>query len=221
MSGWSSQSGPGSGAAGPGSGPGAEGPGHPGPGHPGAGFGGAGGPGGFGPAGYGPGGDPNDPTVVGGSPVAPNLRGRATVPSRAPAQPPTGPIMAPERPAPSLWRLPNRSELRTLKEGWEYTGFGAFIAFICWAIWAASNGRNLGTLFLAFVTVLAVAAGVFVLARLLGRLILEHQLGRVRRSATGAHLLTGMFLIAAGIAYLGNTTWIASFVTWLRDLITG
>jgi hypothetical protein len=71
---------------------------------------------------------------------------------------------------------------------------------------------------LAFVLVLLVAVGVFTLSRVLGMVILERGMGRVRRSAWGAHLATGLFLAAAGLAYLGQTEWVVNAWNWLRGL---
>jgi hypothetical protein len=65
--------------------------------------------------------------------------------------------------------------------------------------------------------VLAVAGGVFALTRLLGRLILEQRLGRVRRTARGAHALTALFLAGAGLAYLRQVDWVMNAVHWLGD----
>jgi len=69
--------------------------------------------------------------------------------------------------------------------------------------------------------VLAVAAGVFAMTRLIGRLVLVQRMGRVRHSARGAHALTGLFLVAAGIAYLKWTPWVMTLYAWIRGLLAG
>jgi hypothetical protein len=105
------------------------------------------------------------------------------------------------------WRIGN---------GW--TVFGALVAFVCWGIWAISTRGDLTTPVLTFVLSLAVAAGLFVLTRLVGKIILERQLGRVRRSARGAHLVTGIFLVGVGIAYLRQTGWVMDLFNFVRGL---
>jgi len=101
--------------------------------------------------------------------------------------------------------------------GW--TVFGTLVAFVCWGIWAIStrSGDLTGPV-LTFVLSLAVAAGLFALSRLVGRIVLERQLGRVRRSARGAHLITAVFLVGVGIAYLRQTEWVMDVVNWVRGL---
>ena len=53
------------------------------------------------------------------------------------------------------------------------------------------------------------------MVRLVGRLVLVERMGRTRRSARGAHALTGLFLVAAGIAYLQQTPWVVSLYNWV------
>jgi hypothetical protein len=116
-------------------------------------------------------------------------------------------------------RPPVRYQLRQLKRGGEWTWIGGLFAFISWGIWTVSvRGGDLVVPVLAFVLVLFVASGVFALSRLLGRVVLERGLGRVRRSAWAAHLVTGLFLAAAGVAYLGQTEWIVDAWNWIRGL---
>jgi hypothetical protein len=116
------------------------------------------------------------------------------------------------------WHLPTSADLRTLKIGWEYTGIGAATAFVCWGIWAASNRGDLTGPLITFLVVLVVAAGVFGLSRLIGRLVLEQRLGRIRRTAKAAHAVTGIFLALAGFAYLRQTPWVVDLFTWIRGL---
>jgi len=116
-------------------------------------------------------------------------------------------------------RPPARQRFRQLRRGGEWTWIGGLFAFICWGIWTVSvRGGNFTTPAVAFVVVLCVAAGVFTLSRLLGRVVIERGLGRQRRSAWVAHLATGVFLAAAGVAYLGQTEWVVDAWNWLRGL---
>ena len=45
---------------------------------------------------------------------------------------------------------------------------------------------------------LIVAAGLFALSRVVGRVVLEKQFGRVRRTARGSHLVAALFLVGVG-----------------------
>ncbi|MER7008481.1 hypothetical protein ABT297_36280 [Dactylosporangium sp. NPDC000555] len=149
----------------------------------------------------------------------PQMRGRAKVIPR-PAPDPTGMMpIEPEEDHHPRYTPPRGERARQLKIGWEFTGTGAAIAFVCWGLWALSSEGRLTGPFIAFLVVLGVAVGVFALARLLGRLIIEQRLGRPRRTAKGAHALTGLFLAAAGIAYLREVGWFISFYHWVKDLI--
>ncbi|WP_341717236.1 hypothetical protein QQG74_25515 [Micromonospora sp. FIMYZ51] len=149
----------------------------------------------------------------------PFRRGVASVgPRTSPTEPfptmehePTG-TGWPGEPAP---RRPLSWHVAQLKRGGEWSMAGVLFAFVCWGIWAISGGGDLAGQFLIFVLSLLVAAGLFALARLLGRLVLERQLGRIRRSARGAHLVTAVFLTGLGIAYLQQTQWIVDAWNWL------
>jgi hypothetical protein len=127
---------------------------------------------------------------------------------------PTESVLGPEQER-TDWPERPREEPGILKRGWELSGIGGFFAFICWGIWAASARGQLAGPLLAFGLVLVVAAGVFIVVRLLGRLVLVNRLGRVRRSARGAHAVTGVFLVAAGVAYLQQTPWVVSVYRWM------
>jgi hypothetical protein len=121
--------------------------------------------------------------------------------------------------APAQPRPPMRHQLRQLRRGGEWTWIGGLFAFICWGVWTVSvRGSDLAVPVLAFVLVLLVALGVFALSRLLGRVVIERGLGRRRRSAWAAHLATGLFLAAAGVAYLGQTEWVVEAWNWVRGL---
>jgi hypothetical protein len=148
------------------------------------------------------------------SPVtSPQIRGRASVPPPRRVDP-TESVLGPEQER-TDWPERPREEPGILKRGWELSGIGGFFAFICWGIWAASARGQLAGPLLAFGLVLVVAAGVFIVVRLLGRLVLVNRLGRVRRSARGAHAVTGVFLVAAGVAYLQQTPWVVSVYRWM------
>ena len=149
----------------------------------------------------------------------PYRRGVASVGATAPRtepfpvvdQVPTG-TGWPGEPAP---RRPLSWHVAQLRKGGEWSAAGALFAFVCWGIWAISGGGDLAGPFLIFVLSLLVAAGLFALTRLLGRVVLERQLGRVRRSARGAHLVTAIFLTGLGIAYLQQTQWVMDAWNWL------
>jgi hypothetical protein len=145
------------------------------------------------------------------------VRGRAAV-----AQPPKrldnpDPVIDPlTDPASRPWHGPTGEGAGTLKKGWEFTAIGGGFAFLSWGLWAISNHGRLTTPLTGFIVVLVVAAGVFGLSRLLGRLILVGRMGRTRRTARVAHALTGLFLAAAGVAYLRQTSWVIDLINWLN-----
>ncbi|GAA2711745.1 hypothetical protein ACFY2R_27155 [Micromonospora olivasterospora] len=112
-------------------------------------------------------------------------------------------------------RRPLSWHLAQLRVGGEWSAAGGLFAFVCWGIWAISGRGNLGAPVLTFVLSLLVAVGLFGLSRLLGRVVLERQLGRVRRSARGAHLVTAVFLVGLGVAYLRQTEWVMSAWNWV------
>ncbi|MFU8873573.1 hypothetical protein [Micromonospora sp. SL4-19] len=105
--------------------------------------------------------------------------------------------------------------LARLRRGGEWSAAGALFAFVCWGIWAISGRGDLGAPLLIFGLSLLTAVGLFALARLVGRLVWERQLGRVRRSARGAHLLTALFLVGVGVAYLQQTEWVVAAWNWV------
>ena len=125
-----------------------------------------------------------------------------------PAVDPTGWSGEPAPRRPMSWHLAQ------LRRGGEWSAAGALFAFVCWGIWAISGRGNLTTPVVTFVLSLLTAVGLFALARLVGRIVWERQLGRVRRSARGAHLLTALFLAGVGVAYLQQTEWGVSAWNW-------
>lgn len=112
-------------------------------------------------------------------------------------------------------RMPPGYHLRQLRSGGQWSLIGGLFAFVCWGIWAISARGDLTSPVMTFILTLFVAAGLFALCRLLGRVILERQLGRIRHSARGAHMVTGLFLAGVGIAYLRQTEWVMDLWNWL------
>jgi hypothetical protein len=160
-----------------------------------------------------------EPTVPGFRPGKASV-GQGRSAGREPEQPtvtvdPTvvGPSWS-EQPRPPL-----RYQARQLRRGGEWSAVGGLFAFVCWGIWALSErGGSLAGPVLALVLVALVAVGVFFLFRLLGKVVLERSLGRVRRSAWPSHMVTGIFLAAAGVQYLRQVEWLVDAMSWLRDL---
>ncbi|MFY1687396.1 hypothetical protein [Plantactinospora sp. WMMB782] len=138
----------------------------------------------------------------------------------------TGPETAPHEPTGTGWPMaePERQQLppgyhwRQLRIGRHWSMLGGLFAFVCWGIWAISARGDLTSPVVTFVLTLLVAVGLFALARLVGRVIWERQLGRIRRSARGAHLVTGIFLTGVGVAYLRQTEWVVDLWNWVAGL---
>ncbi|MEV1289712.1 hypothetical protein [Micromonospora sp. NPDC049679] len=151
-------------------------------------------------------------------------RGVAQVGQRG--EPPTAAFDAPHETTGTGWpdamesqpRLPVGHHLAQLRRGGEWSGAGGLFAFVCWGIWAISARGNLTSPVLAFLLSLFVAVGLFALCRMVGRVVLERQLHRVRRTARGSHLVTGAFLVAVGVAYLQQTEWVVSAWNWASGL---
>ncbi|XVU26880.1 DNA-directed RNA polymerase II [Actinoplanes sp. CA-054009] len=120
---------------------------------------------------------------------------------------------APERPA-LTWRW---SEMR---RGGEWTSAAVLFAFVCWGVWTLSGDGDFGGPLITFLVILAVAAGLFCLARLVGHLVLERQFGRVRRSSRGSHLVTALFLAGVGVTFLQQTPWVMTAYHWVADHIS-
>lgn len=108
---------------------------------------------------------------------------------------------------------------RRLRAGAPWTWSGLTVVLVCWGIWAVSlRGGNMLVPVIGLVLVLAVAALLFVVARLLGRAVLEQALKRERHTAWPSHMTVCVFLILAGIAFLQQTEWIADSWRWIGDL---
>jgi hypothetical protein len=111
-----------------------------------------------------------------------------------------------------------RHTMRDLRRGGEWSTAALLFAFVCWGIWAISNGGNdLTTPIIVFTLSLVVAVGLFVLSRLVGRIVLERQFHRVRRSARGSHLVAALFLVGVGVAHLQQTNWVMNIVHWIMN----
>ncbi len=155
-------------------------------------------------------------------PPSPFTSGRASVnPRPRPQEPaaghePTGTgwpgAEAPREQRPLAWHV------EQLRRGGEWSFAGLLFAFVCWGIWAISSGGDLTTPIIVFLVSVLVAAGVFALSRLIGRLVWERQLGRERHTAKGSHIVAGVFLVGVGIAHLQQTEWVMTAFNWVADL---
>jgi hypothetical protein len=117
------------------------------------------------------------------------------------------------------WRRPGRASRRSLSDGWGFTAAGLLVLFCGWGVWAAAGRGTVAEPLVGFGIVVAVGVGVFALSRLIGRIVLAGLLRRPRLHARYAHLLTGLFLAAAGVAYFSRatTTPISDGVDWVRE----
>jgi hypothetical protein len=114
-----------------------------------------------------------------------------------------------------------RHTLRDLRRGGEWSTAALLFAFVCWGIWALSSGgdRDLSTPIIVFLLSVLVAGGLFTLSRWVGRIVLEKQFHRVRRSARGSHLVAAVFLVGVGLAHLQQTDWVMRAFHWVVNLI--
>jgi hypothetical protein len=108
-----------------------------------------------------------------------------------------------------------------LRRGGEWTSAAVLFAFVGWGIWALSGGGSLGTSVIVLVVTLAVAIGVFCLARVVGYYVLERGMGRQRRSARGSHLVTALFLVGVGVTDLQQTEWVMTAWNWVSGQVSG
>ena len=148
------------------------------------------------------------------------MRGRAAVPQQQPLPRDEDYVNAAPRPS---WEPPTRgrSDPGALQRGGKITVVAGVFAFVCWGIWAISNKGGPSTPLFTLLVVTGVAAGVFTLARLVGRIVLEQRLGRVRHTARGAHALTAVFLFCSGAAYLKQTAWVVELLVLLDGFVNG
>lgn len=174
---------------------------------------------------------PTKPTKVTqpGPSGPPPTYARAAVPVPPPLREPTAeypatyPATDPRRPVgsrsnrPVSWQRTSRASLRSLADGWGFTAAGLIVTFSGWGIWAAA-GRGTGLQPLpGLILTLIVGAGVFVLSRLVGYVLIVRGLGRTRTHARWSHFLTFAFLMTAGGAYLLSTSWITDADDWVRQ----
>jgi len=156
-------------------------------------------------------------------PEAPFSRGRAQVNPH----PKTTPFGADHEPTGTGWpgadvpdeRRPVGWRMRELRRGGEWSSSALLFAFVCWGIWAISTNGDLTTAVIIFLVSVLVAGGIFALARLVGRVVLEKQFHRVRRTARGSHLITAVFLVGVGLAHLQQTAWVMSAVRWVMGVV--
>ncbi|ROT26314.1 hypothetical protein [Micromonospora sp. HM5-17] len=140
------------------------------------------------------------------------------VPRPRPEPEPTEPI-GPEWPGVEPRpQLPPGYHWRQLRLGAHWSMIGGLFAFVCWGIWAISGRGDLTSPVVTFLLTLGIAVGLFALSRLVGRVVLERQLGRIRRTARASHLVTGVFLVAVGVAYLRQTEWVVDLWNWVASL---
>jgi hypothetical protein len=163
---------------------------------------------------------PQDPWAPSPAPPGPFAAGRARVTPNARAQR----FAAEHEPTGTGWpgaEVPSpRMTARDLRSGGEWTTAAVLFAFVCWGIWAIAADGSLFTSVIVFALSLLVAAGLFALSRLVGRIVLEKHLHRVRRSALGSHLVTSVFLIGVGLAHLQQTDWVMRAYHWVVNLFS-
>ncbi|MFI1989769.1 DNA-directed RNA polymerase II [Actinoplanes sp. NPDC020271] len=163
---------------------------------------------------------PHEP--VSPAPQSPFSRGRASVTPRAERRDQT----AVHEPTGTGWPEPSAPReqhsiswhLRRLRRGGEWSTAAVLFAFVCWGIWALSGGGDLAVPVMVFVITLLVGVGVFALARLVGRLVLERYLNRPRHTARGAHMVAGLYLTGVGFTFLQQTAWVMDAFNWTKNL---
>lgn len=121
---------------------------------------------------------------------------------------------APREPQSLSWHI------RRLRRGSEWSNAALVFAFVCWGIWVLSSEGSFTTAAIVFLVAVCVAAGVFALSRLVGRLVLERQMGRQRHTARGSHMIAGVFLVGVGLAHLQQTEWVMDAFHWVTGLFS-
>ncbi len=165
--------------------------------------------------------DPAQVPAPGGAPAdLPFSAGRASVRPHPRSQP----FAAEHEPTGTGWPgadVPySRPTMRELRRGGQWTTIALLWAFVCWGIWALSNGGVWSTKVIIFVVSLIVAGGLFALSRLVGRVVLEKQFHRVRRSARGSHAVASLFLVGVGLAHLQQTDWVMNALGWVIKTVS-
>jgi hypothetical protein len=110
--------------------------------------------------------------------------------------------------------------IRQLRRGSEWSNAALIFAFVCWGIWVLSSHGSFTTAMVVFLIAVCVATGVFALSRLVGRLVLERQMGRTRNTARGSHMIAGIFLVGVGFAHLQQTEWVMDAFHWVTGLFS-
>jgi hypothetical protein len=106
-----------------------------------------------------------------------------------------------------------------LRRGGRWSAIGATVLVVCWGVFVLSSlSGDLAPATLALLVILAVGAFLFGLCRLLGLVLLERSMNRVRRSAWAAHAVAGLFWIAAGVTYLTRIGWMVEAFNWIRGV---
>jgi hypothetical protein len=127
----------------------------------------------------------------------------------------------PAEPAGPGARVSHRTgaNMRKLRRGGGWTVAGLSFAVVCWLVWTAAHRTTGAALAPGYLfATLGVALGVFIVLRLLGRLVIEGWMHKTRRGARGAHLGTAAFLFAVGVTYLQDTSWIMDAYRWAKGL---
>lgn len=115
--------------------------------------------------------------------------------------------------------VPLRQRVRMLRRGGRWSAFGAAVLLGCWGLFALSSlSSDFVPATLALVVIFVVGVFLFALSRLVGLVIVERSMGRVRRSAWASHAVAGLFWIACGITYLARIDWIVEVFNWIRGI---
>ena len=140
------------------------------------------------------------------------LVGRAQVVNRPPAHDTATPV-APQQPA--RVRVPMADRWRVWKRGQGWTWTAGTFAALCWIIWAAASRPSTGIVIAPSIllSTILVGVGLFVVLRLVGRLVIEGWMHRKRRTARGAHIGVAIFLYTVGVTYLQQTAWVVKVFT--------
>lgn len=115
--------------------------------------------------------------------------------------------------------VPLRQRVRMLRRGGRWSAIGAAVLIGCWGLFALSSlSGDLAPATLALLVILAVGAFVFGVSRLVGLVVLERSMGRVRRSAWASHAVAGLLWIAAGVTYLTRIGWVVEAFNFIRGV---
>jgi hypothetical protein len=115
--------------------------------------------------------------------------------------------------------VPSRQRIRMLRRGGRWSAIGAAVLVGCWGLFALSSlSGDLAPATLALLVILAVGVFLFALSRMVGLVVLERSMGRVRRSAWASHAVAGLFWIASGVTYLTRIGWIVDAFNWIRGV---